>query len=312
MRGENPIPSALFGASPVLSAEIIIIKIMNIQNFLQNLIPWLLSHGIKIILILIATYLINRFGKKFIERAIKKTIEKTNHKTDAKRANTLTRIFSGALSILVWLVAAMMVLPEFGIEIGPILAGAGILGVALGFGAQWMVKDFLAGLFIILENQYRVGDVVCLDDTCGGVEDITLRKTILRDLDGKIYHIPNGSFKMAANLTKDYSRAHMNISVAYKEDLDKVMKLINKVGKEMIKVSPWKEHIIKPIQVAGPGPDKFGDSGIEIKVLGETKPLKQWDTLKEFRRRLKIAFDKEGIEIPFPQMSVWPRGKWEK
>jgi small conductance mechanosensitive channel len=104
----------------------------------------------------------------------------------------------------------------------------------------------------------------------------------------------------------------MNISVAYKEDLDKVMEIINRVGKEMAQVSPWKEYIIKPIQVLGPGPDKFGESGIEVKVLGETKPLKQWDTLKEFRRRIKKVFDEEGIEIPFPQMSLWPRGPWEK
>ncbi len=285
---------------------------MNIQNIFQNLLPWLLSSGIKIILILIAAVLINRIVKKIIERAIRKGIKDGTKEATEKRQKTLIGIFTGALKIIIWLVAIMMILPELGINVGPILAGAGILGVALGFGAQWMIKDFLAGLFIILENQYRVGDVVCLDDTCGGVEEITLRKTILRDLDGKVYHIPNGSFKMAANLTKGYSRAHMNISVAYKEDLDKVMALINKVGKEMAEVSPWKDYIIKPIQVLGPGPDKFGDSGIEIKVLGETKPLKQWDTLKEFRRRLKIAFDKEGIEIPFPQMSIWPRGKWEK
>jgi len=285
---------------------------MNFENFLQNLITWFLSSGIKIILILIAANLINRIGKKFIEKTIRKAVNHDDHESELKRENTLIRIFNGAFSVIVWLTAIMMVLPEFGINIGPILAGAGILGVALGFGAQWMVRDFLAGLFIIWENQYRVGDVVCLDDICGGVEDINLRKTILRDLDGKIHHIPNGSFSRAANLTGDYSRAHMNISVAYKEDLDKVMEVINKVGKEMAEVSPWKEYIIKPIQVAGPGPDKFSDSGIEIKVLGETRPLKQWDTLKEFRRRLKKTFDEEGIEFPFPQMSVWPRGKWEK
>ena len=282
------------------------------ENVIQNLISWVFAHGIKIFAILIAAYLINRFGGKIIERTIKRGVRDTTKEATEKRQNTLIGVFGGALKIIVWLMAIMMVLPELGINVGPILAGAGILGVALGFGAQYMIRDFLAGLFIILENQYRVGDVVCLDNTCGGVEDITLRKTVLRDLDGKVYHIPNGSFKMAANLTKGYSRAHMNISVAYKEDLDKVMELINRVGKGMAEVSPWKEYIIKPIQVLGPGPDKFGDSGIEIKVMGETKPLKQWDTLKEFRRRLKIAFDKKGIEIPFPQISIWPRGKWEK
>jgi len=279
---------------------------------LQSLISWLMAHGIKIICILIAVYLVNRFGKKFIDSAIRKAIKQADHEAEAKRENTLTGIFGGALKIIVWLVAVMMILPEFGINIGALLAGAGIIGLAISFGAQSLIRDYLAGLFIILEDQYRVGDVVCLDKTCGGVEDITLRKTVLRDLDGKIYHIPNGTFKMAANLTKDYSRAHMNVSVAYKEDIDKVISLINKVGKEMTQDSPWKEYIRKPIQVAGPGPNSFEANGIEIKVLGETKPLKQWDTLKEFRRRLKIAFDKEGIEIPFPQMSIWPRGPWEK
>lgn len=271
---------------------------------------WFTTYGIKVVVILIVAFLINKIGRKFIEKTIRKAVRGKDKYAEKKREDTLIGIFSGALKVAVWLIAIMMILPLFGINVGPILAGAGILGVALGFGAQYMIRDFLAGLFIILENQYRVGDVVCLDNTCGGVEAITLRKTVMRDLDGKVHHIPNGSFKVAANLTTDYSRAHMNVSVAYKEDLDKVMALINKVGKEMAEVSPWKEYIIKPIQVAGPGPDKFSDSGIEIKVLGETKPLKQWDTLKEFRRRLKKTFDEEGVEIPFPQMSIWPRGKF--
>jgi len=278
----------------------------------ESLFSWFIAHGIKILVILIAVILINRIGRKFIEKTVRKAVKHVDHEAEVKRENTLIRIFSGALNIIVWLVAIMMILPELGINVGPILAGAGILGVALGFGCQWMIRDFLAGLFIILENQYRVGDVVCLDDICGGVEDITLRKTVLRDLDGKVHHLPNGSFQKVANLTYGFSRAHMNISVAYKEDIDKVIALINKIGKEMAEADPWKNYILKPIQVLGPGPDKFAESGIEIKVMGETKPLKQWDTLKEFRRRLKIAFDKEGIEIPFPQMSIWPRGPWEK
>jgi len=271
-----------------------------------------MAHGIKIIVILIAALIINRAGRKFIGKAIKKVVKDTIEEETQKRQKTLIRIFSGALKVIVWLIVIMTILPELGVNVGPILAGAGILGVALGFGAQYMIRDFLAGLFIILENQYRVGDVVCLDDTCGFVEDVTLRKTIMRDLDGKVMHIPNGSFKMAANLTKDYSRAHMNVTVAYKEDFDRVMGIINRVGKEMAEDEPWKGYIKKPIQVLGPGPDKFGDSGVEIKVLGETKPLKQWDTLREFRRRLKKVFDEEGVEIPFPQMSIWPRGPWEK
>lgn len=283
-------------------------------DFLQGLTPWFLSSGVKILVILAGAFLITHFGAKIIEKAIAKGIKIKDRTKDGtvKRQKTLIGIFNGALRVFIWLVVAMMVLSEVGLDIGPILAGAGLLGVALGFGAQWMVRDFLAGMFIILENQYRVGDVVCLDDNCGFVEDITLRKTIIRDLDGKEMHIPNGSFKMAANLTHGYSRAHMDVAVAYKEDLDKVIKIINKVGNQMAQEEPWKEYILKPIQALGSGPDKFGDSAVIIKVLGETQPLKQWDTLREFRRRLKKSFDKEGIEIPFPQMSVWSHGKPKK
>ena len=290
---------------------------MDIQNFLQNIIfyamPWLLSSGIKIILILMVVFLVERIGRKFVEKAVRKVIKYTDQEAEEKRENTLIGLFSGALNVMVWLVAAMMILAELGANIAPILAGAGIFGIALGFGAQSMVRDFLAGLFIIIENQYRIGDVIALDNNIiGAVEEITLRKTVLRDLDGKVHHIPNGSFAQVSNLTSDYSRAHMDISVAYKEDLDEVMALINKVGMEMAEVSPWKEDIMEPIQVLGPGPNNFGASGIEIKVLGKTKPMKQWDILREFRRRLKIVFDKQGIEIPFPQMSIWQRGSLEK
>jgi len=282
------------------------------EDLVQNLIPWFLSAGLRILVILIAAFLIGRFGRKIITGIIKRGIENGTKEAVEKRQKTLIRIFAGGLKVLIWLIAGMMILSELGLDIGPILAGAGLLGVALGFGAQWMVRDFLAGMFIILENQYRVGDVVCLDDNCGFVEDITLRKTIMRNLDGKVIHIPNGSFQVAANLTHGYSRAHLNILVAYKEDVDKVIKLINRVGKEMAQESPWKEDTIKPIQVLGSGPNDFLPSGIEIKVLGETKPSKQWDIMREFRRRLKRAFDKEGIEIPLPQMSIWSRGKPKK
>jgi len=275
----------------------------------MDIYTWITTSGLKIIFILVAAYIINKIARKLIEKAVRKAIRGQDKEAEKKREDTLISIFNGTLKVVLWLIVVMMVLPVFGIEVGPILAGAGILGVALGFGAQYMIRDFLAGLFIILENQYRVGDVVCLDNTCGGVEAITLRKTVMRDLDGKVHHIPNGTFKVAANLTTDYSRAHMNVSVAYKEDLDRVIEVINRVGREMAQDSPWKEYILKPIQVMGPGPNKFGESGVEIKVLGETRPLKQWDTLKEFRRRLKKTFDQENIEIPFPQMSIWQREK---
>jgi len=199
-------------------------------------------------------------------------------------------------------VAIMMILPELGINVGPILAGAGILGIALGFGAQYMIRDFLAGLFIIIENQYREGDVVCLDGTCGLVEDINLRKTILRDLDGIVHHVPNGEIKKASNLSKQFARVNLNIGVSYKENLDKVIKVVNQVGRELAEDPRWKDLILKPPQFLRV--DDFGESAIIIKILGETKPLKQWDVTGELRKRIKIAFDKEGIEIPFRQITI--------
>jgi len=271
-------------------------------NFLQSLIPWFISHGIKIILILIIAYLINRLGGKVIERAIRKGVRDTTKEATGKRQNTLIGVFVGALKVIVWLVAIMMILPELGINVGPILAGAGILGVALGFGAQYMIRDFLAGLFIIIENQYREGDVVCLDGTCGLVEDINLRKTILRDLDGIVHHVPNGEIKKASNLSKQFARVNLNIGISYKENLDKVIGVINKVGKELAEDPQWKDLILKPPQFLRV--DDFGESAMIIKILGETKPLKQWDVTGELRKRIKIAFDKEGIEIPFRQITI--------
>jgi small-conductance mechanosensitive channel len=271
----------------------------------QNFIPWFNSHGIKLIIIVLAAYLIRKFGAIFIEKIIRKSL-KTNHFlskiAEKKREDTLIKVFGGALKIVVLLVAVMMVLSELGLDIGPMLAAAGIAGLAFGFGGQYLVRDIIAGLFIILENQYRVGDVVCFDNTCGLVEDITLRMTILRDLDGTVHHIPNGEIKKASNLSKNFARVNLDIGVSYDSDIEKVIKVINRVGEELAKDPKWKEFIIKPPQFLRV--KDFADSAIIVKILGETKPLKQWDVAGELRKRIKIAFDKEGIEIPFPQRVV--------
>ena len=272
------------------------------ENFLQILISWLLSHGVKIFVILIVAYFINRFGGRIIERLIRRGVKDTTKEATEKRQQTLIGVFSGALKIIVWLIAIMMVLPELGINVAPILAGAGILGIALGFGAQYIIRDFLVGLLIILENQYREGDVVCVDGTCGLVEDINLRTTILRDLDGTVHHLPNGEIKKASNLSKQFARVNLNIGISYKENLDKVIKVVNRVGKELAEEPQWKDNIIKAPQFLRV--DDFDPSAVIIKILGETKPLKQWDVMGELRKRIKIAFDKEGIEIPYQQITI--------
>ena len=275
------------------------------QKFVQNLTPWLLDHGVKIAAIIIAAYLIRRFAVIFIEKIVRKTIV-SNHfltkEAEKKREDTLIRIFTSSLVILVLLLALLMVLQEAGIAVGPLLAAAGIAGLAFGFGGQYIIRDFISGLFIIMENQYRVNDVVCFDGTCGLVEDISLRMTTLRDLDGVVHHVPHGEIKKVSNLTKHFSRVNLNIGIAYNSNLEQVISVINKVGRELADDPAWKEFILKPPQFLRI--DDFGDSAIIIKILGETKPLKQWDVTGELRKRLKIAFDREGIEIPFPQRVI--------
>jgi len=276
-----------------------------VQKFLRIATPWIIDHGIKIVVIVIVAYLICRSAGVFIEKIIRKAIVSDHFLTkeaEKKREDTLIRIFSGTLVIAVWILAGLIILQEAGFAIGPLLAAAGIAGLAFGFGGQYLIRDLISGLFIIIENQYRVNDVVCFDGTCGLVEDISLRMTTLRDLDGVVHHVPHGEIKKVSNLTKHFSRVNLNIGVAYNSNLEQVISVVNRVGKELADDPAWKEFILKPPQFLRV--DDFGDSAIIIKILGETKPIKQWDVAGELRKRIKIAFDKEGIEIPLPQRVI--------
>src|SRR3990167_11396346 len=245
------------------------------QNFIQDLSPWLLNHGAKIAAIIIASYLIRKFARIFVERIVRKIIVSDHFLTkeaEKKREDTLIRIINGSISIVVLLMAGLMVLQELGIAIGPLLAAAGIAGLAFGFGGQYLIRDVISGLFIILENQYRLGDVVCFDGTCGLVEDISLRMTSLRDLDGTVHHVPHGEIKKVSNLSKHYARVNLNIGISYSSNLEHVISVVNEVGRELAEDAEWKEHILKPPQFLRV--DDFADSAIIIKILGETKPLK--------------------------------------
>lgn len=267
--------------------------------------PWLLSHGLKIVFILIGTYILNKFLKSSIEKIVRVAVVSDKYLSrdaEHKREDTLISIFTWTCRIIIMFVAALMILQEFGIPIAPILAGAGIVGLAVGFGGQYLIRDIITGFFIILENQYRIGDVVAIGDSGGMVEEISLRMTTLRDLDGTVHHIPHGEIKKVSNLSKDFARVNLNIGIGYNSNLDQAIKVINQVGEDLSKDSLWKELIIKPPQFLRV--DDFADSSIVIKILGETQPLKQWEVTGELRKRIKIAFDKEGIEIPFPQRVI--------
>lgn len=271
----------------------------------ENITPWLLSHGVKIIIILVGSYLFSKIINKVVEKAVKAAIVSSrvvSKIAEKKREDTLIRIFSGVIKITIFSIAALMILSELGLMIGPVLVGAGIVGIAFGLGGQYLIRDIIAGLFIIIENQYRVGDVVNFDGTGGLVEDLSLRMTTLRDLDGTVHHVPHGEIKKVSNLSKYFSRINLNIGVAYNSNLEQVISVVNQTGIELAEDPLWKEFILKAPQFIRV--DDFADSAIIIKIIGETQPIKQWDVSGEFRKRIKLAFDREGIEIPFPQLVI--------
>lgn len=260
---------------------------------------------IQIVGILVGAWAVTRFGDVFVRRAVTRAVTSSRHQSkleEEKRERTIIHIINGGIKLLVWPMALILVIAQLGVEIGPLIAGAGIAGVALGFGAQSLVKDVISGLFIIVENQYGVGDVVDLDGTAGVVEDINLRKTTLRDLDGVVHHVPNGTIERASNMSSEFAGINLNVGVDYSTNLEKVIEVVNEVGKELAGDDQWASDILETpafLRV-----DNFGDSSIDIKITGRTKPLRQWDVTGELRKRLKVAFDKHGIEIPFPQRVV--------
>jgi moderate conductance mechanosensitive channel len=266
---------------------------------------WIFTNGLRIIVILVVTFLIRKFSGIFIERMVRKIIvsdQFSSEEAERKREDTLIKIVNGTIGIVVILVAGLMVLQELGMDIAPVLAAAGIVGLAFGFGGQYLIRDVISGLFITLENQYRVGDVVCFDTTCGVVEDITLRKTALRDMNGTLHHVPHGEIKKVSNLTKDYSKINVDIGISYNADLEKVISVVDKIGQEMIQEDEWKDMIRKPPKFLRI--NDFADSAVMIKIVGETDPAKQWQVSGELRKRIKLAFDREGIELPFPQRVI--------
>jgi small conductance mechanosensitive channel len=220
-----------------------------------------------------------------------------------KRAETLAKLVRQAAVIVVWVMMILMILREVGVEIAPILASAGIVGLAVGFGAQNLVRDLITGFFMILENQVRVGDVAIVNGTGGLVEKINLRTIVLRDLSGVVHVFPNGTINTLANVTREWSAYVFTVGVAYKEDTDHVVDVIRRVGRELRQDEELGPFMLEDIEIFGV--DAFAESAVEIKGRIKTVPIKQWDVGREFLRRVKKAFDREGIEIPFPHRSLY-------
>lgn len=265
---------------------------------------WLLTHGLRIIFIIIG-YVVIIFVVKLLTRKFVRLVEDEDRSTRSereKRADTIASIINTTSWIFFGVIVLFMILREFNVNITPLLTGAGVAGLAIAFGAQSVIKDFLYGFFLLAEDQIRVGDVVKLGEHSGVVERITIRTTRLRSLDGNVHIIPNGEIKAVINMTHGWSRALVDVDVAYKEDLDRVMAIIEAVAAGLQKEDKYKKSIMEKPKVLGV--EKLGDSGITIRLIVKTTPLKQWEITRELRKRIKTAFDRAGIEIPFPQMVI--------
>ena len=268
---------------------------------------WFMSTGIRVIVIVaiaVAVYLICRpIIRSVIKRIVSHRMADEDEAEIQQRTDTLSSILVKIAGILILIVAVITILPEFGVNITTLIAAIGVGGLAIAFAAQSLIRDFITGFFILLEDQYGIGDVVSIAGIAGVVEDITLRRTVLRDLDANVHSVPNGKIELSTNMTKKYSRVNLNVSVGYGENLKHVIDIINKICQEMAEDPQWKDDFITTPSVLRV--DNLGDSGIDIKILGDTKPAKQWAIMGELRLRLKDTFDREGIEIPWPHTKVY-------
>lgn len=281
----------------------------------ETLVPGLVDFSItaaqsalRIVLIAIAAYVGLRFfraGLGHLEASLIKAGRATEVTpgATAKRVTTLTSMVRTTVLAFVWTTVGIMGLAQMGLDITPILAGAGIVGLAVGFGAQNLVRDVISGFFLILENQVRIGDVAIINGTGGLVEAITFRIIVLRDLAGVVHVFPNGTITTLSNMTKVWSAFVIDVEVAYREDTDRVVEVMRRVAEELRLDPTFRDKILEPMEIFGV--DRFAESSVVIKARMKTRPIEQWNVEREYRRRLKKAFDTEGIEIPFPHQSLY-------
>ncbi len=273
---------------------------MTLGEFWNRLQQWVLTSGLRIALIVVLALVAIGVARWITRRLFEKFASKDGEAR--KRADTLAGVVGALVTVTAVVLAVIMVLEELGVAIGPALAAVGIVGVAVGFGSQYLVRDIISGFFILMDNQIRVGDVVDIGKS-GLVEKVGLRVTVLRDLSGNVHYVRNGEISIVTNMTKEFSYYLFDIGVAYREDVDEVISVIRLVDQGM-RESELKDDILEPIEILGL--DKFGDSAIIIKARTKTRPIRQWAVGREFNRRLKKTFDERGIEIPFPHITLYP------
>ncbi len=267
---------------------------------IESIQQWLSANFLPIALTLLAASLISRFGGIPISGFIRRTVTYRAHgdKTEQdvkKRQDTLISICVAVLKVLVWATAAFDIIKRFGIDPAPLLAGAGVVGFAIAFGAQSLIKDFVSGIFIILENQYRVGDVATLNNATGTIERITIRTTVLRDEDGSVHYIPNGTITHSINKTMGYAKVNISIYVEPKTDVDKVVDLVNKAGEKLYHDEKWSKKLLERPHFLNIG--AFSDKSVEVKITCKVRPTSKWNVANELKRRVLASFEKHEIKI---------------
>ncbi|MEW6514965.1 MAG: mechanosensitive ion channel family protein [Pseudomonadota bacterium] len=271
-------------------------------NQIDHLSPGVLS-ALRIALIVTVAWVFSLFAHRLI-RGLREYLSRNMHDSEeVKRIATLGRVFRYSASVFITLVAGTLILGELGISVAPILGAAGVVGLAIGFGAQSLVKDYFTGFFLLLENQMRQGDVVTVAGIGGVVEDITLRYVQLRDYDGNVHFIPNGNITTVTNKTRGFAFAVIDAGIAYRENVDAALDVMRSTGEAMRADAQWQERILEPIEIVGV--ESWGDSAVILRCRFKVAPIEQWNVRREYLRRLKYAFDAAGIEIPFPHLTLY-------
>jgi moderate conductance mechanosensitive channel len=278
----------------------------------NEIVAWLRSDGFHIALVVVVAFAALRFSRLAIHGIIQALLDREATEGTAqelsaievrKRMDTLDQLGSNVIRFFVIVIAGIMVLDLLGLDVGPAIAGLGVVGIAVGFGAQSLVRDYLNGALILVENQFSKGDVVSVAGVTGTVEDFSLRRTTLRDLDGIVHTVPNGEIHVASNRTRTWARINQNVMVAFGTDIDKAIEVVDAVGREMLDDPVWKRRILEPPRVERV--ESIDEMGITLKILGSVRASEQWAASGEFRKRLLAAFAANGIEIPRPHRVVF-------
>ena len=274
-----------------------------LRRFLDRSFEWVSTSGLRVILITVGIIVLFTLLQRLVERFRRLYERRLSGPTELKRADTLTHVIRDVARALVLVLGGMMILSEVGVDLKPLLAAAGLGGLAIGIGAQSLVKDVISGFFILLEDSIRVGDVVEIAGVGGLVEEVKLRAVVLRDLSGNVHIIPNGQIDKVKNLTQLYSFYVFDIGVAYRENVDEVMAVLKDIAEELRGDTDFAGDILEPLEMLGV--DRFADSAVIIKCRIKTKPIQQWRIGREMNRRIKNTFDVKGIELPFPHRTIY-------